>query len=738
MSHTAEMPVPGKFLGDIKGGATAALSAVPIELVYGLFAVAPLGLAFAEHGMRAALWGCILGGVLSFVLRGTGGMLVGTRPATGLILGALATNLLHHPAIASSSHPAELVFVLLLLCTALAGLFQFLFGLIHVGRILKYVPFPVTAGLMLGVAILMLLGSLRPALGSSYDIPWSQVLHAWHPASILVSVTVLAICFHAARRKWSIPGSIVALLAGSLVHHGLAVGLGQEFLGGTSAGITGLVPSLMVWNADVDFLSLVGWLPTLAAYALTIAAFGSLETLLCLSAIGSSQARRPDGNQELRVQGLANLIAGLSGATASVGNLSRVNVNLSAGGRGGLSAIAYAATLGAIVLLAGNTLSLVPQAVTAAIVIYYAIGMVDGGTRRIVEQLVTHRRQIARQYYRVLLANFAVILLVASVAVLGDMMKAVGVGVVAAMFLFVRTGMKPVIRRVTHGDRRRSHKIRTAEDAGRLNRDGAQIAIIEADGPLFFGTADSIAQKIEKVSPQSNFLIIDLKRVSDIDTTGAMSLLQASRKLVGQQKQLLFSGAKPHFENFLNAMGLDSVVAKENWHHDLDHALEAAEDCLLMRLGGPSSHRALGFAETALVAGLTPDEIRTLEGFLIRKDYAAGTLLFSIGDEGDELFVAGGSNVDILVPLKDGKAKRIVGLAPGVIFGEMAMLEGKRRSASAVVMASGTVWGLSRRALDDLLLSHPGIARQVLFNVGCQLASRLRVVTDEMLTLDDD
>ena len=726
-----------QLLGELRGGISAALTAVPVELVYGLFAVAPLGAAFAEHGVRAALWGCILVSVLSFMFRGTGGMITGTRPATALILGALAMSLIHQPAVKLANDPLALVFTLLLLCTALAGLFQFSFGMLRVGRALKYIPYPVTAGLMLGVGVLMLISSLRPALGAGNQVAWSDLFDTWHPTSLVVTGIVIATFYYAKDHSTKIPGSVLALIAGSVAHHAFVYLLGSQRLGGSTSSFDGLMPQYMVLNTNFDFLELIGWLPLIASYALTIATLGTLETLLCLSAIGNSQGKRLGGDHELRVQGLSNLIAGLVGATASVGNPARVNVNFSAGGRGRLSTLAYAISLGIIVVIAGKYFPLVPYSVTAAIVICYAIGMVDDGTHRLVKQVVAQRKQIGRLYYRALLENLVVVLLVASVAVIGDMMKAVGIGLAAAIFLFVKNRMKPAIRRVTHGDLRHSLKVRTAKDMELLSLEGGKIAIIEVDGPLFFGTADSVANEVEKILAKIHILIIDIKRVHDIDPTGARTLLQVSRRLVAEKKQLLISGATPHFEEFLNSMGLEGVVPKSNWHHDLDRALEDAEEKLLKQLGGSSTHNSLSLHETALAAGLTKDEIGILVGFLAPKLEEAGTHLFSIGEMGDSLFVAGESGVDILVPLKDGRQKRLVSLAPGVIFGEMALLEGGLRSASAVLLDASTVWGLSRSAFDALLQSNPGIARQVLINVGRQLAGRLRAATSELMLLED-
>jgi len=725
------------YLGDLKGGISAALLALPVELVYGLFAVAPLGVAYAEHGMRAALWGCILGGVLAFLFRGTGGMLTGTRPATGLILAALATELLTHPRITAVADPAAYVFALLLLCTALAGLFQFLFGLARVGRALKYIPYPVIAGLMLGVGILMVLGSLRPALGVDDTTGWGDLLSASHPASIAITLAGLALCYFAPRWKIPVPGSILAIVVCTLMHQGFVYSFGAEQLGGTLANLSATLPSTVISAGGLAWHEVLGWLPQLSAYALTIAALSSIETMLCLSAIGNVHPHRPNANREFCVLGLANLVTGISGATASLGNLPRVNANLAAGGRSTVSNLVYAATLAGIVILVGGHLALVPQAVTAAIVIYYAFLMVDDGTRRIVQQVVKQRSHFGQQHYRMLLANLSVILLVALVAVVGDMMKAVGIGIVAAMFLFVRTRMKPVIRRVSHGDWRRSLKIRTKADDDLLNREGRAICLIEADGPLFFGTADNIAIEIERVSAESRLIVLDFKQVRDIDPTGARTLLLACRRQRAQGRELLICGIAPHLDSFLKAMDLESAIPPGHWHQNIDQALEDAEDRLLAHLGGHTRHERLALAETALAAGMSPSDIAVLESVLIRSDHPCATELFHIGDAGNSLFLTSDGSVDILIPLKGGKRKRVVSLAPGVLFGEVAILEGKPRSATAFLTGPSLVWELTREGLDKLRTSHPAIAHQILLNIGRQMAVRLRSVTHELAVLED-
>lgn len=725
-------PVISGWRGDIAGGVTAALVAIPVELAFGLFAVAPLGAAFAEHGVRAALWGCVLGGLAGFLLRGQGGIVTGTRSAPALILAVLAADLLGNPAVAAAADPAVQAFLLLLLCSALAGGWQLLFGLLRIGKIFKYVPYPVTAGLMLGVAFLLLLTGLRPALGVDGRLPWAEVPSVWRPASLAVAVATLAACRLAPRWIRFLPGGLVALLVGSLLHHGLAAVLGAGRLGGSAHGLTGWLPDYSLWQAAAGafgLAELAGWLPKLAPYALAIAILASLETMLCLAAIGAEKSVRPDGDRELRTRGIATLVSGVLGATPSISNLARVRINLESGGRSTLSGLVYAVALAAIVGVAGALTSLLPDAVIAGLLAHYALGMVDADTRRLLRGALSGRSAVPRRQYRILLANAAVIVLVALVAVLGDMMLAIGIGVAAALFLFVRSNIRPVIRGVFDGRQRSSLKVRVGEDAALLTAHGERIVLIEIEGTLFFGTADRIGLEIDRLSTRAGFVILDLDRLVDVDPTGARVLLQAGRSLREQGKELLLAGADLQSERLLQAMGVDAAGAGVGWHADVDRALEAAEDRLLASLGGGGGFVEVPIERTELAAGLDREQAGILLRYLRVRTFGGAGTVFAAGAAGDSLYVASGSAVDILVPLQGGGRKRIACFAPGMFFGEMALLEGKPRSADAVVQGAGTLWELSRPALAEIERDHPQIACRILENLSRNLADRLRTTT---------
>ena len=478
---------------------------------------------------------------------------------------------------------------------------------------------------------------------------------------------------------------------------------------------------------------MLGWLPLLAPYALAIAALASLESLLCLPLIEEVTSRRTQGDRQLRTLGLVNLAGGIMGATMSAANPSRVAINLGSGARSARSSVVYAVTLMLGVVFLGEWLGKVPNAVTAAILVFMASRMVDDGTRRQALQVLTRRAAMAQAQYRMLLANMGVVLLVTLVVVLGDMLKGVAVGVVAAMFLHVRAGMRPVVRQVSSAEQRRSLKVRSLADMQTLSEQGRHIAVIEAEGALFFGTADQLAREIDTVAQTAQSLILDLQRVGDVDTTGARSLLLTAKRLRTRQRSLSLAGANPRVERVLMTMGLQSDLAPVRWHDDLDTALEFHEDLLLQQTSGVGAGPAtLSILQTTLAEGMDEVQGRLLQTYLQRRTCTAGELIFRIGESGDSLFVMTDSVVDIVLPLGGGRSKRIASFAPGVVFGEMALLDNKPRSANAIVKSAGVAWELTRDKLAQIESDHPEIARHIQLNLSRSLAERLRLTTMEL------
>ena len=241
----------------------------------------------------------------------------------------------------------------------------------------------------------------------------------------------------------------------------------------------------------------------------------------------------------------------------------------------------------------------------------------------------------------------------------------------------------------------------------------------------------------------ARWLILDLRRVTEADPSSAYRLIQIARRLHAGGKQLYLSHAQRRIERFLQGAGLDApgntpTSPFVRWFPDADHALEAAEEALL----SAHHHRleigqAVHLGDTMLAQALALEQVSILATYLGSRTLDSGGVVFRRGDEGDCLFVAEHATVDIRIQAKSGHLTRIAAFGPGTFFGEMALLEGKPRSANAVATGKTRLWSLSRTQLAELATAHPDIARQVMINIACALADRLRNTTEEVRRLND-
>lgn len=719
---------------DIEGGIIATLFALPIELIYGRIAVAPLGPLHFSSGIQAALWTCVMTGFLATIFRGTPGVINGSSAKVALILAALTATLMKNADVMHTPDSTGLIFALLFMCTMLAGASQCVFALLRISRSLKFIPYPVIAGTMVGSAIAMSKTALITIFGIDISGHQTSLLSAWHPLSIVVAASTVALCARPPALLQKIPFMLIALVGGSCVHYGLSMLFGSVHLGSTWSTIDGLLPPFSLWTfASADGMpSLLRWMPLVFPYALAIAAIASMESMFCLPTIEAATARKPNSERELWAQGLGNMVAGLLGGFPSEAIGMRSSANVKAGARSRISGLAYSIALAALVIFGSRWIGKVPEAVTAGLILYLAYTLIDDGTRRLISQLLQKQGPVPSAHYKILCANAIVLAIVALVAVFGGMLQATGVGVIAAMILFILTSMKPVIRNIVSAQSRRSLKIRTPEATALLVRDGNQIQIIELEGILFFGTAERLAQEIGKLPDDIKVVILDFSKVKEIDATAARTLFQLARQLAGRNQVLLICGTSQSVESDLTMAGLHEMVPLDRWHHDCDHAQEAAETYLLATLGFSSADVTLKLGETMLAAELTLAEIDVLERYLEQREVPAKTALFVQGDIGDSLFVCASGVIDICLPLRNGKKKRVASFAPGVIVGEMAFIDNVPRSAEGHVEAPTLLWELTRCKFDDLASGHPLIAHKIMMNLSRGLSGRLRTTTQNL------
>ena len=506
---------------------------------------------------------------------------------------------------------------------------------------------------------------------------------------------------------------------------------GRTRLGPLFPRLGGVLPEYQLWPA----LSWLDWefglalTPLLLFHALVIAAFASLETLLCVRLLQSARHTRMDSDRELSAQGLANLACGLVGGTVTGAALPRCRAMLDAGGRGPLGALAFALFLGLLVGLGGELVSTIPWSVAAGLLLYLAWTMVDAGTRRILCDVALLWKGRARQPASTL-ADLAVVLLVAATAVLGNILLAAALGMVGAMALFTLSNIRPLVRRSIDGRTCRSCTVRSSAADRSLFEQGERLLLLELQGVLFFGTAEQLAARLQSLPPRVQYVVLELEHLSYVDSSGAHLLSEMALMLLAQGRSLLLCGARPALQGILRSRL--PMTAGLSWHADRDQALLTVETILLEEAGCKAQPARLTLAQTVLARGLSARETDFLSAFVKHGKLERAGILFRCGDEGDSLLVSADRHVDIVLSLPDGRRRRICSVAPGVPFGEMALLEQQCRSADAQVDGPVHYWELTRQGLLALGAAHPSIAFRVLTNLGIELSARLRSTTREL------
>lgn len=462
----------------------------------------------------------------------------------------------------------------LLLATLMAGAIQLTMGALRLGRLIQFIPAPVTLGFTAGIALVIASLQLKDLFGlSEMDntahffvklIDFFNLLGQISWGDLLVGTITLGVLILWPRLKTPIPGHLPALLLGtSLAVFGgywlsgfEVVLLGDQFswtLGEESGrGIPPVAPSfLLPWlmpNAEGNPIGFSWTLfSALLPAAFTIAMLGAIESLLCAVVGDSLTGTKHDPNAELVGQGLGNLIVPFFGGITATGALARTAANIRAGGRSPFASLFHALMVLASVLVFSDWLSYLPMAALAGLLLMVAWNMSE------VHHVIRMLKVAPRGDLLVLITCF-------SLTVMFDMVLAVSVGIVLASLLFMGR-MAQATQSYTLSER--EHQAMQLPEG---------VAYIRIAGPLFFGAAEKALGRLSQVSEGIDAIFIDMHQVSSLDITAIDSLDNALRQLMLANKTIVFIGLNPRLILKLRRAGI-----RKNAH--LSFARSANQAC---------------------------------------------------------------------------------------------------------------------------------------------------------------
>jgi len=730
--------------GDLTGGFSAAVLNIPVSMGYGMLALAPLGPDYIAHGLLAGLYAVVCGSFTALLLGANTTMIYAPRSIVTFLIGSLVLQtivLSAHDALGSLDSYSLLTLVFLLVF--MAGLIQAIFGFMRLGDFVKYLPAPVLAGFQNAAAILIFASQINTMLGLETNVPLVELpshLASIQPLTLLVGVLACIVILNGARISRRIPPSILGFIAGVGAYY-LIAGLGYgAYLGPVIGEVPWSLPSprfLMEFPQILAQPAMTSFLPVLLTGAASLAIVASLDGMLCARLIETDSGRRFNGNHELARLGIGNMVSACFGGISNGINLAASFANHRGGGRTATSVFVNASLVLAGLLVLPPVIALLPRVVIGAMLVVVAIQLVDRWTLQIAGKFV---RSGEGSRYAMLL-DLAVIVLVATFAIAANIVLAVFLGVVVTVGVFLFRMSKSVIRREYRCNAVHSRKNREPQLMAVLTEHGSKIAVLELEGPVFFGTAENLALRLDDfVLGEVSYVLLDLKRVNEIDSTGARIILATHDKMLKRGKYLLISGLETHplMVAMLKDMGIISALGAGKLFPDADAGIEWAEEHLILSvLGDRELEGEFPFTHFDVLAGMAPAELATMKALLDRRIYPRGEVVFREGDEGRELFMIakGSASVRIRLP-GDNRNVRLVTFAPGTVFGELALLDQEARSATVEADEDLVCYTLSHVRFAGLAMEHPAIAIKLLANLGRELSARLRRANRTIYQLD--
>ena len=237
------------------------------------------------------------------------------------------------------------------------------------------------------------------------------------------------------------------------------------------------------------------------------------------------------------------------------------------------------------------------------------------------------------------------------------------------------------------------------------------------------------------------YCIIDMKRVNEIDSTGANIILQIKKRVEADKKFLLLSHIKENrfLWGFLGAMDVAERLNSKRIFPDTDTALEWCEDHLLKHLNAiEETSPEFNLSLVDLLRDFTPDELEMFKQNLVRQTFKKNERIFKEGDESRDLYFLKNGSITVQVHLPEtNRYQRLVTFAPEVVFGEMAFLDGKPRSADVYAHEDSEVLCLVYGDFRKLENEKPNIATKLIRNIALELSSRLRITSHQVRLLED-
>lgn len=516
---------------DLGAGVTVGIVALPLAMA---FAIA------SGAGPQVGLYTAVVAGFIISIFGGTRFQIGGPTGAFVIIIAGVI-----------GRHGYEG----LVLATILAGLLLILMGIFGMGRLLQYIPYPVTAGFTLGIGLLIFTSQLKdffglqisqmPSAFTSQIVDCVQAMPSFALPTFCIGTLTLAVMLMVRRFIPRIPAPFAGILIGSIA--AWALGLNVETIGSRFGGIPATLPEFTP-VVGITLNNIRNVLPD----ALSIAVLAGIESLLSATVADGMSGDRHNSSTELVAQGIANITSSLFGGLPATGAIARTATNIRAGAFSPFAGVIHALTLVMFIKFLSPVASIIPLSSLAAVLMVVAWDMSE-----------PHR---IKRLLRAPMSDSMVMLSAFGLTVFIGLTTAVEIGVVLSAILFMKR-MSELVD---------IHSLDTGlpEEAIISRRTGhPRVVVYEISGPFFFGMTHRFLDVMRFTRKKPEILVLCMRQVPTIDATGLEGLETVIRRSQQQGIRVILSGVHPTIMKVMKRMGTDQIVGSNNIFTDFSTAV---------------------------------------------------------------------------------------------------------------------------------------------------------------------
>ncbi|MFN2137737.1 MAG: SulP family inorganic anion transporter [Candidatus Promineifilaceae bacterium] len=748
----------GYLVPTLTSGLIAGLLEVALAVSFGALIFGGTLSTYVPYGVGYALVGAIIGGLIIALFTSLPGMVGGNQDVPAAIMALMAVAIREAmPTGATTEQTFFTVIAAVAISTILTGLLFWATGYFRLGNLARFLPYPVVGGFLAGTGWLLAAGAISLMTGLSLvpaslpDLLQPELLLRWLPG-LFLAVGILA-ATNRFQHVLVLPGLLVFatalffVIARAWGYSLDELSAGGWLLGPFSAGglWRPLTPAIL---GEVYWPAVARQVATMA----TIALVSTVSLLLNASGVELAVASDIDLDRELRVAGLANFLSGLAVALVGFQQLafSILNHRLRANNR--LTGVLSAAVCLLALVAGASLLALFPKVIAGSLILFLGLSFIN-------EWVIEGWSKLPHTDYAIVVA-----ILLATVFI--GFLEAVAFGLLLALVLFVVGYSRvDVVRHELSGKTYHSRVARSRAEELLLRQHGEALYVLQLQGFLFFGTADTLLQQVrdrltDAQRPPPMAVIFDFEAVNGLDTTATMRFLKM-RDLAAVHSVhaahgvlLLICGTGLHkgerIRRQLTRGGLDGSQGTVRYFDTIDDGMAWAEDLLLAQLAAEAtvttqdSEALLAsllshFGGTREVEGRAAAEaarmLETMLGYFEKLDLAANTVFIREGEEAGSFYILAAGQATARISLPDGSFIRLETMGSGRVIGELGFFLDNGRTADVVTDKPSTLYRLTRENLARMEAHDPAAAAALYRLLAGLLAERVIHLTDTVRAL---